>query len=548
MTSTAQTPKNTPLGDAFHVYDTTLRDGAQREGITYSAADKLAVARLLDGLGVGFIEGGWPGALPKDTEFFQRAAAGELELRHAALVAFGSTRRAGVRAEEDAQVRALLDSQAPVVTLVAKSDRRHIERALRTDVAEACAMVRETTEFLVGEGRRVFLDAEHFFDGYAFDPDCALRVLDAAVQGGADVVVLCDTNGGALPLGLSQTVTEVIARTGFRVGIHCQDDTSCAVANSVAAVQAGATHVQCTANGYGERAGNADLFAVVGNLVTKLEMPVLPPENLGELTRVSHALAEIANIAPDTHQAYVGSSAFAHKAGLHASAIKVDPELYNHIDPATVGNDMRVLVTEMAGRASLELKARELGVDLAGQPEALSNVVHRVKELEAGGWSFEAADASLELLLRNEIKDDPVRLDEPPFALESYRVVLDHAQDGSVISEATVKVHVSGERVIATAEGNGPVHALDAALRKALSPYLSWLNSVELTDYKVRILPGHPGTDAVTRVLLESSDGQAEWTTVGVHGNIVEASWLALCDALVHKAMWDRVPQASSPA
>ncbi|GAA4544778.1 citramalate synthase [Amycolatopsis samaneae] len=531
-------PADTPLGDAFHLYDTTLRDGAQREGISYSATDKLAVARLLDELGVGFIEGGWPGALPKDTEFFARAAAGELRLRHAALVAFGSTRRAGTTADADPQVRALLDSQAPVVTLVAKSDLRHIERALRADVDEACAMVRDTVAFLVGEGRRVFLDAEHFFDGYAFSPETSLRVLDAAATAGADVLVLCDTNGGQLPLGLAETVREVKEKTGFRLGIHCQDDTSCAVANSVAAVQAGATHVQCTANGYGERAGNADLFAVTGNLVTKLGMEVLPTGGTAELTRVSHALAEIANIAPDTHQAYVGASAFAHKAGLHASAIKVDPVLYNHIDPASVGNDMRVLVTEMAGRASLELKGRELGVDLAGRPETLTSVVRKVKRLESEGWSFEAADASLELLLRREV-DGPEHevLDEPPFELESYRVVLDHRPDGEVVSEATVKVHVRGERVIATAEGNGPVHALDAALRKALTPYLSWLDSVELADYKVRILAGHPGTDAVTRVLVETTDGEREWTTVGVHGNIVEASWLALCDALVHKSI-----------
>jgi 2-isopropylmalate synthase len=413
-----------------------------------------------------------------------------------------------------------------------------VERALRTDVAENCAMVRDTVRFLVAEGRRVFLDAEHFFDGYAFDPDCALRVLESAVDGGADVVVLCDTNGGQLPGGLGETVAEVVARTGFRVGIHCQDDTSCAVANTVSAVQAGATHVQCTANGYGERAGNADLFAVVGNLVTKLGKPVLPPEALAELTRVSHALAEIANIAPDTHQAYVGASAFAHKAGLHASAIKVDPELYNHIDPDTVGNGMRVLVTEMAGRASLELKGRELGVDLAGQPDALSSSVRRVKELEAKGWSFEAADASLELLLRRELGEP--ELAEPPFTLESYRVLLDHRPDGGVVSEATVRVNVGSERVIATAEGNGPVHALDAALRKALLPHLPWLDAVELADYKVRILTEHPGTDAVTRVLVESTDGEHEWTTVGVHGNIVEASWLALCDALVHKALHSR--------
>ncbi|HET9143611.1 citramalate synthase [Actinophytocola sp.] len=535
-------PAGTPLGDDFHVYDTTLRDGAQREGISYSVADKLAVARLLDELGVGFIEGGWPGALPKDTEFFARAAAGELSLRHAALVAFGSTRRAGTAAAEDLQVRALLESRAPVVTLVAKSDRRHIERALRTDVTEACAMVADTVAFLVGEGRRVFLDAEHFFDGYAHDPDCALRILDAAVTAGADVAVLCDTNGGQLPLGLAETVREVVARTGFRVGIHCQDDTASAVANSVAAVQAGATHVQCTANGYGERAGNADLFAVVGNLVTKLGMPVLPTERVPELARVSHALAEIANIAPDTHQAYVGSSAFAHKAGLHASAIKVDPLLYNHIDPTVVGNDMRVLVTEMAGRASLELKGRELGLDLAGQPAVLNAAVRRVKELEARGWSFEAADASLELLLRTEMSE----VDTPPFVLESYRVILDHRLDGEVVSEATVKVLVAGERVIATAEGNGPVHALDAALRQALLPHLPWLREVALADYKVRILTDHPGTDAVTRVLVESTDHESEWTTVGVHGNIVEASWLALCDALAHKAMRVRSHQPLS--
>ncbi|GLY66944.1 citramalate synthase [Amycolatopsis taiwanensis] len=526
-------PAGTPLGDDFHLYDTTLRDGAQREGISYSVADKLAVARLLDELGVGFIEGGWPGALPKDTEFFAKAAAGELILKHAVLVAFGSTRKAGTTAAQDGQVRALLDAQAPVVTLVAKSDRRHIERALRVDVPEACAMVADTVSFLVGEGRRVFLDAEHFFDGYAYDSDTSLRVLDAAMTAGADLVVLCDTNGGQLPLGLAETVRTVSERTGFRLGIHCQDDTSCAVANSIAAVQAGATHVQCTANGYGERAGNADLFAVAGNLVTKLDMPVLPAGNAAELTRVSHALAEIANIAPDAHHAYVGGSAFAHKAGLHASAIKVDPLLYNHIDPALVGNDMRVLVTEMAGRASLELKGRELGVDLAGRPEALTSAVNKVKRLEAGGWSFEAADASLELLLRQEIEGPA----EQPFTLESYRVVLDHHAGGEVVSEATVKVHVGGERVIATAEGNGPVHALDAALRKALTPHLSWLDRVELADYKVRILAGHPGTDAVTRVLIESSDGEREWTTVGVHGNIVEASWLALCDALVHKSL-----------
>ena len=536
-------PAGTPLGDDFHVYDTTLRDGAQREGISYSVADKLAVARHLDALGVGYIEGGWPGALPKDTEFFARAAAGELPLRHSALVAFGATRKAGTTADRDPQVRALLDAQAPVVTLVAKSDRRHIERALRTDVTENCAMVADTVAFLRAEGRRVFLDAEHFFDGYRFDPDTALRVLDAAVTAGADVAVLCDTNGGMLPLGIAEVVTQVKDRTGFRLGIHCQDDTGCAVANSVAAVQAGATHVQCTANGYGERAGNADLFAVVGNLVTKLGMPVLPHGALAELTRTSHALAEIANIAPDTHQAYVGTSAFAHKAGLHASAIKVDPELYNHMDPVDVGNGQRVLVTEMAGRASVELKGAELGLDLAGRPDAVSSVVGTVKEREAQGWSFEAADASLELLMRSALGDDGAVL---PFTLESYRVLIEN-RGGEVVSEATVKLVVDGERIIATREGNGPVNALDAALRAALTPSRPWLADVELSDFKVRLLAPQGagetrGTDAVTRVLVESTDGAGSWTTVGVHGNVVEASWLALVDAVAYAGLRTGAP------
>ncbi len=529
-------PAGTPLGDAFHVYDTTLRDGAQSEGISYSVDDKLAVARQLDALGVGFIEGGWPGALPKDTEFFARAAAGELELRHAALVAFGATRKAGVAVRDDRQVRALLDSGAPVVTLVAKSDRRHIERALRTDVDENCAMVADTVAFLRSAGRRVFLDAEHFFDGFKFDPDTALRVLDAAVTAGADVAVLCDTNGGMLPLGIAEVVAEVATRTGFRLGIHCQDDTSSAVANSVTAVQIGATHVQCTANGYGERTGNADLFAVVGNLVTKLGMPVLPDGALGELTRTSHALAELANLAPDTHQAYVGMSAFAHKAGLHASAIKVDPELYNHMDPVVVGNGQRVLVTEMAGRASVELKGTELGLDLAGHPDAVSSVVATVKEREARGWSFEAADASLELLMRGAMGEGG----DAPFTVESYRVIIEHRPEGGVVAEATVRIRRDDERLIATAEGNGPVNALDAALRAALTPSCPWLEKVELADYKVRILnrgreDGH-GTDAMTRVLLNATDGAGSWTTVGVHGNIVEASWLALVDMLAYAA------------
>ncbi|MDQ6658598.1 MAG: citramalate synthase [Actinomycetota bacterium] len=526
-----------PLGDAFHLFDTTLRDGAQREGISYSVADKLAVATLLDELGVGFIEGGWPGAMPKDTDFFARAAAGELTLGTAQLVAFGSTRRAGVKVGDDAQVTALLDSGAPVVTLVAKSDVRHVERALRASLEENLAMVHDTVALLVAEGRRVFLDCEHFFDGYAVDSDYGLRVAESAVSAGADVVVLCDTNGGQLPGQLGTTVAEVLQRTGFRIGIHCQDDTGCAVANTIAAVQAGATHAQCTANGYGERAGNADLFAVLGSLVTKLQLPVVPEGRLVEMVRVSHAIAELANIAPDAHQAYVGASAFSHKAGLHASAIKVDPELYNHLDPEVVGNDMHILITEMAGRASVELKARELGINVSEQPDVVSRVVEQVKAREAQGFSYEAADASFELLLREELVRESGNVTVLPFRLESYRVIVEnplHATKDWVSSEATVKVHVGDRRVIATAEGNGPVNALDTALRTALEGEFDILSDVELTDYKVRILAGDAGTDSVTRVLVSSTDGRREWTTVGVHANVVEASWQALVDSLIY--------------
>ena len=515
------------LSDAFHVFDTTLRDGAQREGISYSVADKLAVARLLDSLGVGFIEGGWPGAVPKDTAFFARAADGELALRHATLVAFGATRKAGVAVASDPQVQALLDSRAPVITLVAKSDVWHVERALRTSREENLAMVSDTVGYLTAAGRRVFVDCEHFFDGYSHDSDYGLRVLDAAASAGADVGVLCDTNGGMLPMGISEVVSAVASRSGIRLGIHTQDDTGCAVANTLAAVAAGVTHVQGTANGYGERAGNADLFSVIGGLVFKMGLDVLPPGTITESVRVSHAIAEIANLAPDSHAPYVGGSAFAHKAGLHASAIKLGPELYNHLDPELVGNSQRILITEMAGRASVELKSAELGVDVTSRPDVVSRVVDRVKERESAGWSYEAADASFELLVREELHAAPAQ-----FVLESYRVIIDRREDGSLTTEATVKVHAGERRVITTAEGNGPVNALDLALRSALEEAFPALAELELSDYKVRILPGKHGTDATTRVLIETSNKHREWTTVGVHPNIIEASWLALADAV----------------
>jgi 2-isopropylmalate synthase len=507
--------------DAFHVYDTTLRDGAQSEGLSLSVNDKLSISRHLDDLGVGFIEGGWPGANPKDAEFFRRART-ELSLRTAQLAAFGSTRRASAVAADDPQVAHLRESGAGVVTLVAKADVRHVERALRTTAAENLAMIRDTVAHLRAEGQRVFLDAEHFFDGYVTDAAYAVEVLLAAAEAGADVVVLCDTNGGMLPRRVADIVDEVVA-TGVRLGIHAHNDTACAVANSLAAIDAGVTHVQGTANGYGERSGNADLFSVVAALEVKLGRSVLPPGRLAELGRVAHAVAEVANIAPDPHQPWVGASAFAHKAGLHVSAIKADPDLYQHTDPAVVGNDMRLLVSELAGRATIELKGKALGLE--PDRDAVARVIERVKDLESVGYSFEAAEASFELLLREEMGQRPHYFD-----LESWRVIVEK-REGAVVSEATVKLHAKGERIVATGEGNGPVNALDNALREALCALYPDLASLELIDYKVRIVSGEHGTDAVTRVLVETSDGVTEWDTVGVHENVIAASWQALEEA-----------------
>ncbi|RYV50120.1 citramalate synthase [Pengzhenrongella frigida] len=521
---------------AFDVYDTTLRDGAQQEGMNLSVADKLAIAPLLDELGVGFIEGGWPGAIPKDTEFFARAAK-ELHLTNAVLAAFGATRKAGVKAVDDPQVRALLDAQTPVVTLVAKTDIRHVERALRTTAAENLAMITDTVSLLVGEGRRVVLDAEHFFDGYRYDPGYALEAILAAFGSGAEVVTLCDTNGGMLPDGVAQIVGEVQAAVGHgpRLGMHAHNDSGCAVANTLAAVGAGAGHVQGTVNGYGERTGNADLIAVVANLEIKQGRNLLVGSGgLREATRIAHAISEITNISPFARQPYIGASAFAHKAGLHASAIRVDPDLYQHIDPIRVGNDMRMLISDMAGRASIELKGRELGIDLAGQSELLGRVMNRIKDAEAQGYTYDAADASFELLLREEVDGERLAF----FDVESWRVIvetlpgtLDHAN-----AEATVKLTAGGTRTVATGEGNGPVNALDHALRQALVTTYPEIERLELIDFKVRIMDTMHGTDAVTRVLVETMDSGAEttWRTVGVGPNVIEASFEAIVDSIVY--------------
>ncbi|WP_052847942.1 citramalate synthase [Streptomyces avicenniae] len=526
--TTDATDRSVP-SDAFHVFDTTLRDGAQREGINLTVADKLTIARHLDTFGVGFIEGGWPGANPRDTEFFARART-ELNLRHAQLVAFGSTRKAGADVTADPQVKALLDSDAPVVCLVAKSHDRHVELALRTTLDENLAMIRDTVTHLRERGRRVFVDCEHFFDGYVANPAYALDVVRAASDAGADVVVLCDTNGGMLPAQVQAVVRTVVADTGARVGMHAQDDSGCGVANTLAAVDAGATHVQCTANGYGERVGNANLFPVVAALELKYGRRVLPAGALTEMTRISHAIAEVVNLTPSTHQPYVGVSAFAHKAGLHASAIKVDPDLYQHIDPDLVGNSMRMLVSDMAGRASIELKGRELGYDLEGDRDLVGRIVARVKEQELKGFTYEAADASFELLLRAEVAGGSRRF----FRLESWRTITDQRTDGGVDNEATVRLRAKGERVIATGEGNGPVHALDRALRTGLEQTFPELARIQLVDYKVRILEGKQGTQSTTRVLITTSDGTGEWSTVGVADNVIAASWQALDDAYTY--------------
>lgn len=519
------------LHGSFHVYDTTLRDGAQQEGLNLSVADKLTIARQLDGLGVGYIEGGWPGANPKDTEFFRRAAA-ELDLKHARLAAFGATRRAGVRAADDPQVAALRDSGAGVVTLVAKSHDRHVELALRTTLAENLEMVRDTVSHLRAEGQQVFLDAEHFFDGYRANRDYALEVLRTAYDAGAEVVALCDTNGGMLPSWVSDVVHDVVTSTGGRVGIHAHNDSGCAVANSLAAVDAGASHVQGCINGYGERTGNADLVTVVANLELKLDRQVLPPGLLADATRIAHAVADVTNVPPASRQPYVGSSAFAHKAGLHASAIKVDPDLYQHTQPERVGNDMRLLVSDMAGRASIELKGRELGFDLSGDRELVTRITDRVKVLENRGFTFEAADASFELLLVEEVEGARPAY----FDIESWRVItetLNYAGPGEeAVSEATVKLSAEGVRYVVTGEGNGPVNALDQALRGAIGQAFPQVAKFELIDYKVRILDQGHGTDAITRVLIETTDGESSWVTVGVGHNVIEASWGALVDAV----------------
>ncbi|CAN5487600.1 citramalate synthase [soil metagenome] len=519
-------PRTLDMPSAVDVYDTTLRDGSQQEGLSLTVDDKLRVAEQLDHLGVAYIEGGWPGANPKDEEFFRRAPD-ELRLKTATMVAFGSTRRAGVKAEDDEVLRALLDAGTEAVCLVGKAWDYHVIEALRTDLDEAVRMAADSVAYLRGRGLRVFFDAEHFFDGYRRNPAFSLQVVRAVEEAGAETLVLCDTNGGTLPHEVERVLQEVIPLTSSPIGVHFHNDSDCAVANTMAAVRLGATQVQGCVNGYGERAGNADLCAAIPNLTLKLGVGTLPPERLERLTPVAHHVAELVNITPDPKQPYVGTSAFAHKAGLHTSAIARAPDAYSHITPDAVGNGTRVVVSELSGRSTIQLKATELGLEVDGP--ALGSVLQSLKELEHRGFHYEVADGSLELLMRSA-----TGWTQPFFEVDSFRVAVESRPDGTFVTEATVKVHVDGERVLRTAEGNGPVNALDGALRQAIGARYPGVAALHLTDYKVRVLDTSAGTGAVTRVLLDSTDGERTWSTIGVADNIIEASWQALSDSIVY--------------
>ncbi|MEC7966620.1 MAG: citramalate synthase [Actinomycetota bacterium] len=518
------------------IYDTTLRDGSQLEGISLTVDDKLRIAEQLDRLGVAFIEGGWPGANPKDDEFFERAKT-ELDLSTSTFVAFGSTRRAKGKVDSDQTLTNLVAAGTEVVCIVGKCWDYHVTEALKTTLDEGVAMVADSVEYLVAQGKRVFFDAEHFFDGFKRNPEFSLRVVEAAAMAGAEAVVLCDTNGGSLPPDVEAAVGAVVDHVDCQVGIHLHNDTGCGVANALAAVRAGATQVQGTINGYGERVGNCDLVPIMANLELKMGIQCLPEGRLANLTSVAHHVAELVNFSVDPQQPYVGSTAFAHKAGLHTSALSRASDAYEHVDPEAVGNGTRVLVSEMAGRSTLEMKAETLGIELDGK--TIGDVIDTLKKLEHEGYHFEAADASLELLMRGA-----AGWEQPFFRLESFSVDTDHRSGTNarlwndvavdVETSATVKVWVDDTRHLAVGEGNGPVNALDAALRNALGDIYPALDRISLTDFKVRVLDTGKGTGAITRVLLDSTDGAREWTTIGVSENIIEASWQALVDSLVY--------------
>jgi 2-isopropylmalate synthase len=522
------------------LYDTTLRDGMQREGMSVSVDEKVRIAARIADLGVHVIEGGFPGSNPKDEEFFRKLE--KEPLGTTVVAAFGTTRGAGVRADADAKLRVLADCWAPVAALVGKTWDLHLEKVLRVDRDENLRMIAESVGFLRGQGKRVFYDAEHFFDAYAAHPDYALACLRAAAEAGAEAVCLCDTNGAALPMQVAEVMERVVSVLGgvCLVGIHTHDDAGCAVANSLIAVDRGAGSVQGTINGYGERCGNADLCAIIPALKLKMGRDCVSDRDLAKLTDTAHFVAELCNISPDPHRPYVGHNAFAHKGGLHVSAVERDPSTFEHIDPALVGNSPHVLVSELSGRAAINQRVRELGYPTQEENELAGRVLERVKAQEHAGYHYEAADASFELLLRTEMG-----LKVELFHLETFRVIVEKREDGETVSEATIKVHVGGDRFIETAEGDGPVNALDKALRLAIERKFPAVRDIRLVNYSVRILDEDKGTAAKTRVLIDSSDGRYSWGSVGVSVNVVEASWQALADSISYGLLRPRGNEAA---
>ena len=509
----------------MQIYDTTLRDGTQRTDISLSLTDKLNIAMKLDDLGVAFIEGGWPGSNPKDAEFFKRAT--EIQWRNAKIAAFGATCAANKNPDDDANIRALLDACTPYCTVVGKSSLLHVKEVLRTTLDNNLRMIEQSLAYLISQGRGVIYDAEHFFDGYKEDAEYALSTLEAARKGGAETLALCDTNGGSMPWEITEIVRAVQARfPGVPLGIHAHNDSECAVANSLAAIREGCIQVQGTINGYGERCGNANLCSIIPDLEIKLGIQALPEGRLARLTELSHYVAEMANLSPDEHLAFVGKAAFAHKGGIHVAAIRRTAQSYQHIDPELVGNQMTVVVSELSGRGNLLSKAEEYGLKL-DEDYDVSAVLNEIKELESRGFSFEAAEASVVMMLRRQQKGY-----HPIFELIDFSSLVEHRQGRGLFAEATVKVKVGDEIVHTAAEGNGPVNALDTALRKALINHYPSIKKFHLADYKVRILDGDQGTSSTTRVLIETHDGINSWNTVGASTNIIEASWRALYDSV----------------
>jgi 2-isopropylmalate synthase len=521
------------------VYDTTLRDGSQREGISYTLEDKLRIADRLDAFGVSYIEGGWPGSNPKDLEFFERGR--ERGWKHAKLSAFGMTRRAGIRAEDDKNLQALLLAGTPACTVVGKTSVLHVTEVVRTTLDENLKMIEESVAFLRDNGREVIYDAEHFFDGYRLDPAYALETLRAAKRGGARMLVLCETNGGGLPWDVQEAVTKVAAELSHPLGIHAHDDTGCGVANSLAAVLGGARHVQGTINGFGERCGNANLSVIIPNLELKLGFATLPPGKLQEIAELSRFVADVANVTHDAHMAYVGRSAFAHKGGIHVAAMRRHADSYQHVAPEKVGNVMRVVVSELSGRGSVRSKAEELGVKIGEGAEL--ETLNEIKAAEARGLSFESAEASVALLLLRRAPGY-----SPLFEVLDYEAQVGKRQGTQTYAEGIVKVRVGSQVLHTVADGNGPVSALDAALRKALAPMYPAVEHMRLADYKVRILDGTEGTSAITRVLIDSRDEQGSWSTVGASSNIIEASIHALVDSIEYGLVKAGVTHATGPA